>query len=139
MVKDANDVLAAWETSSQYWSKHQQVIERMFAPLSRALIEAADIGEGDAVLDVGGGSGEPSLTIAQAVGPTGSVTYTDPAAAWSVARETKLRGVALKTSSFTTLRWKLSFADDSFDAAVGRLSAMFFTDVLAAYAKRCEW
>ena len=55
----ANEVLAAWETSSQYWNKHQALIEMMYAPLSRALIEDAHIGSGQTVLDVGGGSGEP--------------------------------------------------------------------------------
>ena len=53
-----NDVLAAWETSSQYWNKHQALIEQMFAPLSRKLIEAAGICSGQTVLDIGGGSGE---------------------------------------------------------------------------------
>ena len=132
MVKDANDVLAAWETSSQYWSKHQQVIERMFAPLSRALIEAAHIGEGDAVLDVGGGSGEPSLTIAQAVGASGSVTYTDPAAGMvSGARDEAARRGVENIKFHHSAVESLPFPDDSFDAIVGRLSAMFFTDVLA--------
>src|SRR5205809_5405185 len=35
---------------------------------------------GQKVLDIGGGSGEPSLAISATVGPTGSVMYTDPAA-----------------------------------------------------------
>ena len=45
-----------------------------------ALVEEARIGIGRHVLDIGGGSGEPSLTISSIVGPTGSVTYTDPVA-----------------------------------------------------------
>src|SRR5258705_2890373 len=76
----ASEVLAAWEVSSQYWNKHQALIEQMYAPLSQALIEEAQIVSGQAVLDVGGGSGEPSLTIAPVVGSSGSVTYTDPPA-----------------------------------------------------------
>src|SRR6267143_6900758 len=77
--EDANELLAGWETSSQYWNKYRALIEKMFAPLTRALIEHAHIGPGQSVLDVGGGSGEPSLTIAPIVGPSGHVTYTDPA------------------------------------------------------------
>src|SRR6059036_1744664 len=79
-TNNTSDVLAAWETSSQYWNKHQALIARMFAPLSSALIEATNIAPGQAVLDVGGGSGEPSLTIAAIVTESGSVSYTDPAA-----------------------------------------------------------
>src|SRR5207237_5425288 len=66
--------------SSQFWNKHQALIEKMYAALSHALIEDARITSGQTVLDVGGGSGEPSLTIAPIVGESGSVTYTDPAA-----------------------------------------------------------
>jgi ubiquinone/menaquinone biosynthesis C-methylase UbiE len=132
-TNNAKEVLAGWETSSQYWNKHQALVEKMFAPLSQALIEDAHLGPGQAVLDVGGGSGEPSLTIAPVVGETGSVTYTDPAAGMvkSARDEAARRGLG-------NIRFhqcpgeQLPFADDSFDAAVSRLSAMFFPDVPAA-------
>ncbi|HAF14504.1 MAG TPA: hypothetical protein DCK99_12565 [Blastocatellia bacterium] len=128
----ANEVLAAWETSSQYWNKHQALIEKMFASLSRALIENARIGSGQSVLDVGGGSGEPSLTIAPIVGELGSVTYTDPAGGMVKAArdEAERRGL-------TNIRFhqcpaaQLPFSDNSFDAAVSRLAVMFFPDVVA--------
>ena len=70
-AENAGEILAAWETSSQYWNKHQALIEQMYAPLSRTLIEEAKIGQGQTVLDIGGGSGEPSLTIAPVVGSSG--------------------------------------------------------------------
>src|SRR5687768_17748969 len=78
MSTDANEILAAWEESSQYWRKHQASIENVFAPLTRALIEAAQITQGQHVLDIGGGTRQPSLSIASIVGNEGSVTYTDP-------------------------------------------------------------
>ena len=74
----ASGELTSWETSSQYWAKHHSVIGAMLAPLTSPLVEEAHIGPGQSVLDVGGGSGEPSLTIAPIVGESGSVTYTDP-------------------------------------------------------------
>jgi ubiquinone/menaquinone biosynthesis C-methylase UbiE len=79
-TSNPNETLAAWEVSSQYWNKYQALIEQMFAPMSQALIDEAKIVSGQAVLDVGGGSGEPSLTIASVVGEEGCITYTDPAA-----------------------------------------------------------
>src|SRR6266508_2389197 len=96
----ANEVLAAWETSSQYWNKHQALIESMFAPLSRALIEDAHIVSGQTVLDVGGGSGEPSLTIAAIVGESGRVSYTDPAAGMvrAARAEAARRGLTISAS-----------------------------------------
>ena len=132
VTKDAKEVLAAWETSSQYWNKHQALIEKMYAPLSRALIEDAHIVPGQAVLDVGGGSGEPALTIAPVVGESGSVTYTDPAVGMvKAARDEAVRRGLGNIRFHQCPAEHLPFADDSFDAAVGRLSAMFFPDVLA--------
>ncbi len=127
-----NEVLAAWETSSQYWNKYQALIEKMFAPLSRALIADAHIVSGQTVLDVGGGSGEPSLTIAPIVGESGSVTYTDPAAGMVRAAGDEAQRRGLTNISFHQCpAEQLPFADRSFDAAVSRLSVMFFPDVLA--------
>src|SRR5258706_10605380 len=78
-AENASEVLAAWETSSQYWNKHQALIEQMYASLSRALIEEAGISEGQSVLDIGGGRGGPSFAIASVVGESGFLAYTHPA------------------------------------------------------------
>src|SRR5205823_6377876 len=48
--------------------------------ITSGLVEEARIGIGQKVLDISGGSGEPSLTISRIVGPTGSGMYTDPVA-----------------------------------------------------------
>ncbi len=107
------------------------MVELMFAPMSRVLIEEAGISAGQTVLDVGGGSGEPSLTIAKTVGELGSVTYTDPAAGMvkAATAEAARRGVS-------NIRFQqagaeqLPFPDGSFEVVVSRLSAMFFGDSL---------
>ena len=128
----ANETLAAWETSSQYWNKHQALIEQMYAPLSRALIDDAHIVSNQTVLDVGGGSGEPSLTIAPVVGDKGSVAYTDPAAGMVKAARGEAERKGLVNIQFHQCpAEQLPFPDNSFDAAVSRLSAMFFPDMLA--------
>ncbi len=127
--EQAKKTLAAWQSSAQYWDKYRDVIEGMFAPLTAGLIEEARIGVGQKVLDIGGGSGEPSLTISKIVGPTGSIMFTDPVAGMveTTQAEAGRRGL-------TNIQFKqcsadaLPFADGSFDVAVGRLSAMFFPD-----------
>lgn len=131
-ASNANEILAAWETSSQYWNKHQALIEKMYAELSRALVAEAHIVSGQSVLDVGGGSGEPSLTIAPVVGDTGSVTYTDPAAGMvkTARAEAERRGIA-NIQFHQCGAQQLPFGDNSFDAAVSRMAAMFFPDVPA--------
>jgi ubiquinone/menaquinone biosynthesis C-methylase UbiE len=131
--ENADQVLAAWETSSQYWNKHQALIEKMYAPLTRALIEEAQIVAGQSVLDIGGGAGEPALTIARVVGASGHVTFTDPTAGMVKAsrEESERRGLA-NIEFHRCAAEDLPFTTNSFDVAVGRLSAMFFADVSTA-------
>src|SRR6185503_15415245 len=71
------NMLEAWRESAKYWTQHSETIHQMFVPLTRALLERAGIHQGQSVLDVAGGAGEPSLTIAETVGPEGSVMCTD--------------------------------------------------------------
>jgi len=78
--EEQNKALDAWEISARHWDKHRVLIAQMFAPITAGLVEEARIGMGQKVLDIGGGSGEPSFTISGIIGPTGSVMYTDPVA-----------------------------------------------------------
>ncbi|MFN2515459.1 MAG: class I SAM-dependent methyltransferase [Pyrinomonadaceae bacterium] len=131
-TEDADELLAAWETSSQYWNKYRALIEKMFASLTRALIDDAHLGASQSVLDVGGGSGEPSLTIASVVGDSGCVTYTDPSDGMVKAAREEAERRGLRNIRFHQCTAQLlPFSDNSFDVAVSRLSAMFFPDVLA--------
>ena len=133
MKPDANEVLASWETSSEYWNKYQGIIETMFAPLTRALVASAEIQPGQSILDIGGGSGEPSLTLSAMVGESGRVAYTDPAAGMvqTARNEAERRGLSNITFHQSPAE-RLSFPDNEFDTVVGRLSAMFFADPKSA-------
>jgi ubiquinone/menaquinone biosynthesis C-methylase UbiE len=126
------EVLREWRESAFYWQKHADTIRTMFGPITQALIEDAEIVEGDAVLDVAGGAGEPSLTIAKTVGPAGSVVCTDVTAEMVAAAKT---GAARRGVTNITLRQcaadSLPFENNSFDAVVCRLGVMFFPDPLA--------
>jgi len=129
----ADAVLREWRDSAFYWEKHLDTIRVMFAPLTQALIDDAHIVEGDSVLDVAGGSGEPSLTIARTVGPTGSVTFTDAVAEMVTAAKTEAQRRGLKNIVFRQCTAdSLPFESKSFDAVVCRLGVMFFPDPLAA-------
>lgn len=128
-----SDILKEWRESAKYWSKHSATIRTMFAPLTRALIGHAGIREGQSVLDVAGGPGEPSLTIAEAVGPSGSVTCTDavPEMVEAARSEAQRRGLTNIQFHQCTAD-SLPFPDNSFDAVVSRLGVMFFPDSHAA-------
>ena len=134
MIPENQDkALHGWQTSARYWDKYRAVITEMFAPLTSALVEEAQIGIGQKVLDIGGGSGEPSLTIARIVGPTGSVMYTDPVAGMLESAQAEAGRRGLTNIHFERCSADdLPFADCTFDVAIGRLSAMFFVDPVTA-------
>src|ERR1041384_2469818 len=123
------EALDGWRETAQYWTKYSDIIARMFAPLTEAMIERAGIREGQSVLDVAGGAGEPSLTIAERVGPNGSVTCTDAVAEMvdAARREATRRGLENMQFQQCTAD-SLPFPDNSFDVVVSRLGAMFFLD-----------
>src|SRR5438067_5802607 len=101
----------------------------MLAPLTAGLVDEDRIGVGQKVLDIGGGSGEPSLTISSIVGPNGSVTYTDPVAGMVETAQAEAERRGLTNIHFRQCSADdLPFADRAFDVAVSRLSAMFFVD-----------
>jgi ubiquinone/menaquinone biosynthesis C-methylase UbiE len=127
------DMLDAWRESAKYWAQHRDTIHRMFTPLTRALIERAGIHQGQSVLDVAGGAGEPSLTIAETVGPEGSVTFTDGVAEMveTARAEAQRRGLA-NIEFHQSPADSLPFADNSFDVVVSRLGVMLFPDPGAA-------
>jgi ubiquinone/menaquinone biosynthesis C-methylase UbiE len=127
--EDQNKTLHGWQTSAPHWDKYRVLITEMFAPLTSGLVEEAQIEIGQKVLDIGGGSGEPSLTISRIVGPTGSVTYTDPVAGMLESAQAEASRRSLTNIDFRQCSADaLPFADCTFDVAVGRLSAMFFVD-----------
>jgi ubiquinone/menaquinone biosynthesis C-methylase UbiE len=131
--RQTDGVLREWRESAAYWQKHIGTIRVMFSPVTQALIDDAGLIEGDAVLDVAGGSGEPSLTIAETVGPTGSVTCTDAVAEMVVAAQSEARRRGLTNVVFRQCAAdSLPFENNSFDAVVSRLGVMFFPDLLAA-------
>jgi ubiquinone/menaquinone biosynthesis C-methylase UbiE len=127
------DMLDVWRESAIFWTKHSDTIHQMFMPLTRALIERAGIHKGQTVLDVAGGAGEPSLTIAGVVGPEGSVTCTDGVVEMNEAARAEAQRRGITNVQFRQcVADSLPFADSSFDVVVSRLGVMLFPDPAGA-------
>lgn len=125
---DSNkSVTEQWSAAAPYWEKHREVIQAMFAPITRALIEDAKIGPGQTVLDVASGPGEPALSVVDVVGPQGAVVGIDPVPGMVEAarREASRRGLA-NARFETAFADKLPFPTHTFDAVVSRFGVMFF-------------
>lgn len=123
----SHEIIGQWSESAPYWEKYRSTIAEMFAPVAQALIEDARIARGSAVLDVATGPGEPALTIAEVVGPDGSVVGTDVAPEMVEAARREISRRKLLNARFeVAFTESLPFADNTFDAVVSRFGVMFF-------------
>ncbi|HKQ07440.1 MAG TPA: class I SAM-dependent methyltransferase [Blastocatellia bacterium] len=132
MSEDRN-IIAEWRESAPYWEKHAATVRQLFAPISAALIQAARITSGQQVLDIAGGTGEPALEIARLAAPRGRVVCTDAVAEMVAAAARRAEQSGIANIEFKQCAAdRLPFADETFDAVVSRLGAMFFDDTLAS-------
>jgi ubiquinone/menaquinone biosynthesis C-methylase UbiE len=121
------DVVNRWSKSAQFWEKHREVIRGMFEPVTRALIQDAEISSGQTILDIATGPGEPALSLAGVVGPAGKVCGVDPISGMIEAARR-----AASSSGVNNVQFEVAFADQLpfpagiFDAVVSRFGAMFF-------------
>jgi SAM-dependent methyltransferase len=112
-----NEVINRWSNSAPFWEKHHEIIRHMFAPITEALIAAAQIGKGNIVLDVATGPGEPALTLADVVGPEGKVFGVDPITEMVAGARRGAERLRLKNTSFeVAFADQLPFATGPFDA-----------------------
>ena len=88
------------------------------------------------VLDLASGTGEPGISLAQRVGPQGSVTAVDQSSELLEIAAERARNKEL--ANFTTQQadaHQLPFAGQSFDLATCRFGVMFFSDARRALAE----
>jgi len=117
------------------WNEMAEVFDRWLPyiqPLAEALIDLADISEGDAVLDVASGTGEPSLTLARRFRNRKiDVVGVDGAAAMVERANQKAQAEGLSALRFEEMKAEaLSFESNRFDRVISRFGVMLFDDPL---------
>jgi SAM-dependent methyltransferase len=134
MPQTPEETLRAWAETAQYWEKYRDQMAFIFAPITGAMFDEAQLRPGMTVLDVAGGAGEPSLTIAKAVAPGGSVVCTDAVAEMVGAAQREAARRGLTNIAFNQCPAdSLPFPGGSFDLVVSRLGAFFFPDPIRAF------
>lgn len=121
-----------WRTTAQGWRRWCEVIEgpELGQVASGKLLELAGVGPGDAVLDVAGGYGEPALTAARAVGPTGRVFCTDISAEMLAHGRERAGAAGVGNIEFLESdAEELDFPPATFDAVLSRWGLMFLPDL----------
>ena len=125
-----------WNGAATGWNEWSSYTDDQAGTVCERLVEMADITEGDRVLDVAAGYGEPSLTAARKVGPEGSVIATDISAEMLDFGRQRAAANGVENIEFMQSDANsLDFPAESFDAAVSRWGIIFDPDGEGAAAK----
>jgi SAM-dependent methyltransferase len=116
-----------WTTVSSGWDAHRRHIETMKADLSAGLLTGLRLGTGAQVLELGAGTGEFSLLLAAAVGPTGRVIASDVAPGMvSLIRATTAAVAGIEAAEMDAC--DITLPDDSVTAIAFRMGLMLVDD-----------
>ena len=124
---------ANWTRAAPSWEREGDLVAATTRAVTDALLDAAGVVPGQRVLDVAGGTGDPSGRLAAAVGPTGRVTCSDltPAMLDGARRRVAAANLDLVAASAEAL----PFPETTYDAVVARFGVMLFADPAAGVAE----
>ena len=117
------------------WNEMAETFDRWLPyiqPVADALIDIADIREGDSILDVASGTGEPSLSLARRYRDKQvSILGVDNAAEMVRRATQKVEAGHLSGLRFQQMQAEaLTFSDGTFDRVISRFGVMLFDDPL---------
>jgi SAM-dependent methyltransferase len=127
------DQPALWNgPGGEGWAKAQDMLDRLFAPIERLLVDSVRAQGARRVLDIGCGTGATTRAIARLPGRSSlGVDISEPMlglARWEAEREDLPAGFVRADAQ------RHGFEPRSFDMIVSRFGVMFFDDPVAAFA-----
>lgn len=136
-----SDVGAEWlddHLPTVFSRGHEMVLAAQRTTVAMVIAESEVTG-GQTVLDVGGGSGIPTLALAERVGPSGRVVAAEPSPIFAEAMAVNARSAGLTNIEIVRVgAAQLPFPPGSFDAATCHMGVMFFPDVRAGLIRMRE-
>jgi SAM-dependent methyltransferase len=125
-----------WNNAAVGWNEWSGFMDEHAGSVSDLIVEMAGVKEGDRVLDVAAGYGEPSLTAARKVGPDGTVIATDISAEMlNFGRQRAAANGVENIEFMQSAGNSLDFPAESFDAAASRWGIIFEPDGEGTAAK----
>lgn len=135
------DQTTLWNHSSgQAWVELQTLLDRLYEPLERTLVDRAFPGVGGRVLDVGCGGGATTLEMARRLGPTGLCLGVDVSAPLLASARARAQAQGLDNARFVEADAQTHDPGaGQFDAVMSQFGVMFFGDFDAAFRnlRRC--
>jgi SAM-dependent methyltransferase len=128
------DQVAFWNgKTGGHWAEEQERIDAMLAPVLDVLIAQAKVRVGEAVLDVGCGTGASSIELTELVGPKGEVIGLDVSAPMLERARVRSHGIA-NLHYIHADAAAHTFTHPVADLLFSRFGVMFFGDPAAAFA-----
>ncbi len=132
-MPEAVDLSRNWDEAAAGWTKWWQTFERAAQVVSDRLIELAGVQPGSRVLDIATGIGEPAVTAARKVGPSGKVLAVDRSSGMIEAARKRAVQLGLKNIEFRHLDAEtIDIPERDFNAIVCRWGLMFIPDLTGA-------
>ncbi len=131
--RDSADIPTPGLLHAKAWAEAYELIDLQLSPLGLKAIEALSPGSGDVVLDIGCGTGQTLLQLAERVGTDGRVIGVDVAPLLieiAKRRAEPLSQVRLIRADAQSL----NLPAESADAVFSRFGVMNFADPVAAFA-----
>jgi SAM-dependent methyltransferase len=120
-----------WNGAAPGWEANAQFVDAQLALATAALLAAAEVDAGDAVLDLASGPGGAGLAAAELVGPSGTVVLSDVAAEMvAVVARSASAHPHVRTAVFD--QSEIAAEDGEFDAVICRHGLMFADDAAEA-------
>ncbi|MFE1292299.1 class I SAM-dependent methyltransferase [Streptomyces sp. NPDC058751] len=126
---------ARWNgPSGNAWVEAQDMVDALFAPLEKLLVETFPAGRGGRVLDVGCGTGGTTVAIARRLGAGGRCVGVDISEPMVEAGRARAEREGAEVSFVRADAQDHVFEPASFDGVVSRFGVMFFSDPGRAFA-----
>lgn len=125
--------LQSWEEAASGWTRRQELLRELGAPVSHWMIDSLELQPGQRVLELAAGLGDTGMLAAELVAPMGGVIVSDQAEAMLDGARARAAALALSNVEFQVLNaeW-IDLPVASVDAVLCRWGYMLMADPAAA-------
>src|SRR5579885_2806347 len=135
-MPEAVDLSRNWDEAAAGWTKWWPTFERAAQVVSDRLIALAGVQPGWRVLDIATGIGEPAVSAARKVGPTGKVLAIDHSTGMLEAARKRAAQLGLTNIEFRHVDAEtIALPERDFNAILCRWGLMFIPDLTGALGR----